>query len=276
MLERLVSELTDFHGGHDSDWSHRLVEELLDRSDHELLRYLELESQDTASPAAALARKLRLRRLYKPIYERFEYQLGPHASLVQDRYSPGRPSDDDPTGNEGGLSAARRRLDAVRQLEQDFGLPPLSVVMYCPPKQMNTKIADVRILTDGVVTKLSDYEDDPRDVGLTGGHLSAQKRRFRRLWRVYFACDADVKQKLDSDGQLIAMRHAIAALVLGTRDDAGRSPEEAALTIAKELRDRGHPNYVDADLALTVGQRKGSGAPTLYPSGAPTLRSLVQ
>jgi hypothetical protein len=163
----------------------------------------------------------------------------------------------------------------MRELERDFGLDPLSLVMYCPPGRMNTKIADVKILVDDGVYTLDNYEESAGlDSGLTGGHLAAQKKRFRRLWRIYFACDPDVYRKLKQSGLLATLRRAVTCAVLG-QGDSGNSREETMHSVAQQLAaHEGTPLYdkrlVPVDAVAARGRRGD-----LYPSGLPTFRELA-
>jgi HD superfamily phosphohydrolase len=280
MLERVVSELAASQGAKRDDWTGRLIESLLDCSDLEMLALLEEEAanlgEDDAAAAQGLIEALRLRRLYKPIYERFEYHLGADRARVQELYAPGvRPDDGAGDPFAGQRAAADRRLAALHRLEEDFDLPAMSLVMYCPPPLMNTKIADVRILADERVTTLNDYEENAEgDAGLTGGHLQAQKRRFRRLWRVYFACAPATRELLEERHALPTLKRAIGGLVLGRGEDSGRSPDELALAVAEELKGNPASHFHDKELGLTVAAR-GAEPPERYPSGARTLRSLL-
>lgn len=274
MLERVVSEIQACVGESEADhWQRELIEHLLDCSDAEMLTLLgeEAERRKGAAPEALVAAQktlcdLRLRRLAKPVFERFGHQIPENRLTVEKLYAPGR---------SGGRGAARNRLDALRKLEADFSLPALSLVMYCPPAQMNTKIADVKILVDGRVSSLDAYESEfAADSGLTGGHLEAQKKRFQRLWRVYFACRQDVVETLEERGHLPLLRRAIGALVLGIRDLGGESYEAMALSVAEDLKDREGAALQEGELVAFSAAR--SEPPQTYPTGAPTLLSCIE
>jgi len=273
MLERVVSEIRSSVPEDDVDeWQRNLIERLLDTSDAEMLTLLmdEARGRVAHAPDALRAvqdtlRDLRLRRLNKPVFERFGHQIPENRIMVENLYAP---------GHGGGREAARNRLDALRKLEADFALPPVSLAMYCPPAQMNTKIADVKILVDGRVSSLDAYESAfAADSGLTGGHLEAQKKRFQRLWRVYLACRPDALTQLEESGHLALLRRAIGSLVLGIRDLGGESYEEMAFSVAKDLRDRGGAALQEGELVAFSAAR--SDPPQIYPTGAPTLLSRI-
>ncbi len=190
MLERAVAELGDALG---DEWLERLPDQLLDSSDAEMLMALRSRALEAASGGthghperfAAVAQQLvaiRHRKLHKKLYQRFRDQLtAPEADEIESLYA--YTADGEPDRR----AAGRRRLQALRQLEADFQLPPLTLSMYCPPPAMGTKVAEVQILLNREVRSLEDHEE--RDRRLTGKHLEAQKERFKNLWHVYFACE---------------------------------------------------------------------------------------
>lgn len=123
------------------------------------------------------------------------------------------------------------RTQSMRQLEHDFCLPAGSVTMYCPTNKMNAKIAEVKIAVDDAVEAFYKYEEDNEDQ-LSGGHLDAQLKRFKRLWRVHFFMDRRVSEK--NAAQLPLIREAIDRLVLSDPRDEANS-QRAARQIAIQL-----------------------------------------
>lgn len=275
VLERVISEIAvEKTGESAAKWQRLLTDRLLDCSDAEMLSVLgdQAAEEYDRTPSARLAAArgaladLRLRRFHKPLFERFGYHLAENRGRVQALYAPSR---------EDGGAAAKRRLHALRLLEEDFGLPPLSLAMYCPPATMNTKIAEVKILIDGEVVTLDDYETAAEgDTGLTGGHLEAQKKRFRRLWRVLFTCRADVLRELEKVGHLPLLKRAIATLVLGARDVGGQNYDEFAHSLATELKEKGGSALTEREVLAFSAARGEPGA--RYPTGAPTLLALTE
>ncbi len=270
MLERVVTEISDAVQGDKREWLSGLVEDLLECSDTGMLSLLirkainlkersQREQTDRLDGAIRLAHALRMRRLYRRLVVAFEHQLGNDAVWVQQTY--------------GGAEGAPNRRAAIRHIEADFGLASGSIVMYCPKRGMHTKIADVRILVDGEVYKLDDYEREHHDSGLTGGHLEAQKSRFNRLWRIHIAIERDAWDQLDRTGQLGALVRAIEVLVLG-RTHAAVTREQQAESIARELATiEGSNLYGRRIVPVAAGER--GRAVVAYPSGAPTLSSFV-
>jgi uncharacterized protein len=278
MLERAIAEVVDATPAPKrANLEDELVERLLDCSDPEMLSYLDERakslmtartSQSTSArlmAVSALIRGLRTRQLHKRLFSQFNHQLSSDAGRIKNLYAP------DPHDR---AARANNRLRAVRLLEEDFGLEPTSIVMYCPPPAMTTKIAEVRILIDGSVAKLDDYErENGGDRGLTGGHLEAQKNRFWRLWRIHFAIREDVRRALEVEGSLITLQRAIDCVVLG-RTIGDTTLEDAAKSVATELS--AHPRsplYGRTIIAASSAARTSSWP--AYPIGVPTLRAFA-
>jgi HD superfamily phosphohydrolase len=277
MLERAISELADCAKA-EPEWLSQLPEKLLDFSDCELLGYLAQECTrlmprtdknpltERLRGARKLVTDLRVRHLHKELLTRFAYQLSGRAKNIQTLYvgssEPGSAK-----------QAARNRLDAVQHLESDFGLPPGSIAMYCPPKKMNTKIAEVQVLVHQDVYALDAFESESDDRDVTGGHLRAQQKRFQRLWRVMFAIDETVREELRTQGRLDTLCRAIEVCVLGKQPDAA-SPHTAAVSLARELSEKNVGPLAGKSIHGRVAAR--AGETLAYPTGVQTLRSLAQ
>lgn len=108
--------------------------------------------------------------------------------------------------------AALNRAKALRLLEQDFGLEPGSIVMYCPESRMNRKIAEVQIFVENVVRRFDEYEREHKNA-LSAGHLQAQLDRFRSLWKIGFFINPEV-QKDKGEEFVSQLRDAIRFLIL--------------------------------------------------------------
>jgi HD superfamily phosphohydrolase len=292
MLERSVAEIADAHGDARENYVLSLEERLLDVSDPELLGLLDsdvIEALSSATESVAerlrgvekLLGALRLRQLHKAVVTKFEYQLSDASVSVQDLYA--GPSTERDRFKRARVGAANR-LAALRLLERDFGLAPGTVVMYCPPREMNTKIAEVQVLIHGDVYTLDRFESDHGDRGITGGHLAAQKQRFRRLWRVLFALETDAWDRLDQAGLLQPFGRAIELCILRIEPAAG-TIDSAIRSLAKELTGvPGSPLHkgqvINGDIAARVarGSRKRPGAsagPLYYPGNAPSLLACI-
>jgi HD superfamily phosphohydrolase len=287
MLERIIAELDDLSAKVGSSrWRAGLAERLLEWSDWELLGELAAEARalmsdgdaEVAERAEHLFRtivNLRTRRLHKKVFQMASYELAGVSETVHELYADGAPSpkDDAATKREKLRRAAENRLRAVRTLERDFGLPPLSVVMYCPPPKMNTKVANVKVLFNERVKTLEEHEASEQDQ-LTGGHLGAQKRRFQRLWRVQFSVERSARTKLRRTGQYGLFIEAIEKLVLG-KLTLGATPESAARDLAVLASGREESPLYGQEL-LPVGFNRGADYVAGYPTGAPSLSQHIR
>jgi HD superfamily phosphohydrolase len=169
-------------------------------------------------------------------------------------------------------NAAAARTQALRELETDFKMAPGSLAMYCT--EMKPKIAEVSISVEGVIKTLADYEDDEDDP-LSGGHLGAQIKRFKRLWRVHFFIERNEKKRLQDAGLLGTLNHAIEALVLGNCDD----PKSTARDIAHALSGRPEAGWHGAKVldlpAEAARSDENWGNVRGYPYGAPSIRAFL-
>jgi HD superfamily phosphohydrolase len=284
MLERAIAEIGDV----DRTFLKGLEESLLDATDAEMLALIEaastralertgLSEVQTSGLAGALrlVRSLRARRLHKQLISAFEHDLNRASRPVQDRYA-GAAAGDEKKRKANARKAADNRLNALRLLERDFGMAPGSLVMYCPGRKMNAKIAEVQVLINDQVHKLDDFEGLERsDRGITGGHLQAQKDRFARLWRIQFAIDRDEKERLEKHGLLQLLGRAIELCVLRMEPSIG-TIDDAVAALATQL------TLVEDS---TLFGKKVAGAPALaarqsvglfYPGGARSLLDHVE
>lgn len=282
MLERILAELADISPGTNSEFIEELPRNLLNLSDSELYGFLEQlatdaeknsrdsKFKDTISRVLQLVRDLRMRRLHKEFVTAFEYQLAELALEVQNWYSG---PEDEQDLRERAKTGAGNRLRAVRLLEKDFALPVGSIVMYCPPRKMNVKIAEVQVLVHGDVHTLDGFETNHGDRGVTGGHLKAQKERFRRLWRILVAISPDARAQLIGNDLLGPLGRAIELCVQGRQPPSG-TIDEAVRSLARELASRqGSPLFDKRVITKTAARSQ-----TLihYPGGAPSLLACVE
>jgi HD superfamily phosphohydrolase len=276
MLERAVSEIADHRK---DDWAEKLPEELLDLSDFEMLLHLrEAAGQSSKTARRKIAKErlgaaeesllaIRQRRLHRKLYQRFLDQFVlPEAEGIAARY--GHNPAEEPGAEE---TPAQNRLQALRRLERDFSLPPLSLGMYCPPSKMSTKVAGVGILrADDVRTLAEEEERDPR---LTGGHLKAQEQRFENLWHVYFSCDREVLEDLQERELRPVLIDAIDCFILGL-SSGPISLEERARTIARTLAATSGSPWHGKSVVEEI-QEASRGKPSDgYPTGLPSLATL--
>lgn len=258
MLERALHEIeASIPQSERDDWSKRLERDLLDQSDESYLDYLLQRAEEhSCDPAMSLLLALGNRQLHKSVYAKYRGEmLGEDATQLIKLYAEGA---DSPV----------QRLHAMRLLEDDFGLQRGSLVMYCPDKAMNAKIAEVKIYLNGTIAMLHKREDD-NDKELTGGHLPAQLNRFRRLWRIQVYLDQSVSISSWKEHRLY---DAIDTLVVG-RVNGARSLNDKAHAIAVlASKTEDMPFYGMEPLEL-VGTKSDQPIPQ-YPIGAPTLRSF--
>lgn len=283
MLERAIAELTDLHRERETDFLAELESRLLESTDAEMLTVLEdlaaraprkTQSENDRRALAAvprLAKALRWRNLHQQIVSKFEYELPQSAKALQDLYT--GPSDN-PDGRNRAREGSMNRLMAVRLIERDFGMQAGSFVMYCPPRDMNSKIAEVQVLIHGDVHSLAGFEAAEPDHGITGGHLAAQQARFRRLWRVAFAIDRTERRRLADRRLLEALGTAIDRCILRLEPSAGTLQDDV-VGLARELtRVPGTPLYrrrllPEARIAEVAAARQEARA--RYPGGALSL-----
>jgi hypothetical protein len=139
---------------------------------------------------------------------------------------------------------------------------------------MNTKIAEVQVLVHGDVHSLDAFEGDHGDHGITGGHLRAQKDRFRRLWRILVAIDPEERERLREANLLQALGRAIELCVVRIEPSSG-SVEEAIHSLAREMASQPTSPLYGREIR-DVGKIAARGSTQyFYPGGAPALTSYA-
>lgn len=272
MLERAVAELADAKGN--GSYFGAQLDALLSFDDRELLSFLDGELTTTSLDGSVqeciqgLLRGIRLRRLHKLLRAWHPGDLR-HADRVQVDFGGdvvSVASHDRETKKDSAARAARNRLALARGLETDFGLPAGSVAVYCPPSRMNTKVADVKVLVDGEVRTLDEHEQSHSD-GLTGGHLRAQKERFRRLWRFHVAISGEARQQLERDGLVPLMIRTIEWVLDQTEHE---KPEGLADELARRRKPDGYEIRTPG-----LASRTDPSAESTYPNGSPLLTQFI-
>lgn len=260
MLERGIQELSKATPG--DEWRSQLEEELLDHSDLSMLDLLITRASEIGAESALLPLKaLRSRRLYKGLFTASYDEFTPDVSKSVIQLYAKSPD------------AAAARLTAVRALEDDFGLAPGTVAMYCPDKGMNAKIAEVQFYLNGTVETFDRWERENDDM-LSGGHLRAQQHRFRRLWRVHVFLDEQVHEQ-SSPALLNLLRQAIEQLVLGRVPHGGTLSDSAQALATQASFVPGSSLHNHIVLGERIGARgDDSLAESSYPTGAPRLTSF--
>ena len=136
------------------------------------------------------------------------------------------------------IKAARKRTNALRQLEYDLDLELGSLAMYCSPWGLGSKVAAVQVFHHNQVKTLSDLGPSPQ---AAGGYLQAQLDRFIQLWRTSLFISPVALKKLEERG-------LCDILVLAFRIGVARCDIEplSMETIANMLAGRsGRPSYAD-------------------------------
>jgi HD superfamily phosphohydrolase len=269
MLERLVAEIADLVG--DRGWFQQQLDHLLECSDEELIQKLVALGEDAAKAVGGakaarmrrvlpMARALRYRQLHKQVVARNTFDLAGRTSFVRSTL--------------GGDAGAASRLSTCRSLEEDFGLPDGSVVIYCPGAAPHAKIAQVKVFVHGEVQELATLEDSGVDPALTGGLLKAQMNRFDRLWRFQISLSRGAIQLLRSQELMRLFEQTVEALVLNADHGSGTS-EDDARALAKTLLQSDRFGAVPKQLVAAGETQAQNRQITFYPSGGPTLSSLI-
>jgi HD superfamily phosphohydrolase len=261
MLERGLQELAaSTKEAERSAWTSDLTARLLTCTDQGAIDLFLLEaSQRQAEAAIAPLSGLRQRALYKNLVTATHQEITPdRMRKIETMYR--------------GSKGAAARLSAVKQLEIDFGLPLGSLAMYCPDKGMNEKIPEVKVRVNGQIDTFAHWDDEHQQ-DLSGGHVQAQKNRFRRLWRAYFVIRDDVLRN-QSETLVSLLRSAIRECVLGLTISE-ETPSTASRRIAASLAALPGSPHVEKSLIREPSlAARGSADPQLfYPTGAPTIRS---
>lgn len=175
--------------------------------------------------------------------------------------------------------APKFRTTALRLLEKDFKLSPGSLAMYCPTKDMNSKIAKVNIKVETTVKEFNDYEEDNTDNQLAGGHLAAQSRRFLRLWKVHFFIEHAEKKRLEERKLLGILIDAIEKLVLNNHNiQQGEHvrQDEVVKNLARTLIQHEQSPWHGCEFSekACVGKYAGSPIPK-YPFGFNMIRMHI-
>jgi HD superfamily phosphohydrolase len=282
MLERAISEFRDTYepGGQQTSALASLVDDLLECSDQEMLKLLiqKLKEQRRkqnalrVDGAIELLRRLLVRELHRDLKSFYSDDVGgpQQAQVIANRFA-GESYDDPRDALRARAEAANNRLQALRLLERDFALTPGQVVMYCPTRQMNHKIAEVGIFVNedrvGSLVQL-----DKEDRTITGGYLDAQLQRFTRLWRIAFSIDRSAYQKLRDANLLPSMLDMIRLAIL--RIDPGiPSIDEGIQDLARRMTETPGSRFYGLQMVAPGSARVD--ADYVYPGGARSLAAYI-
>ena len=280
MLERALAEQADACGLFDltskaqASIQQQLLKDIVELSDSEL--YLALKRAEwTGSPGTStsgtngdgnetipgrdLFWRLHQRILHKEV---ITIENDPAAQQVSERLAPLRGERPER------LEAAKRRLESLRVLEKDFDAYPGAFALYIVPFGIGEKLAKVRVLYRDNVYPLSELEDSSHNE-ISGGHLSAQLKRFRGLWRATLFAAPEVHARLKAAGLLDDLGEVFRDAVLGIskygdlREYAERVAGNAALSYARD-------NEMSNRDAVEAAQ---NGLYMTYPTGFAALRA---
>jgi len=173
------------------------VGDIWDLSDLEVLSKLESSSNKRVS---VLAKKLRRRRLFKPIYEisfPSDDDVRHHGQVMEvyDRFSE--------MMEQKNLAAKLEQLIGL-QHKQSSADPVGSVVISNPERKMSVKTFDMLVLRDPLAKKIATLEQSAK--GPVKKEISAIKETHAKLWRLQVFVDPDVVKvdKLDPLAQTLA------------------------------------------------------------------------
>lgn len=182
------------------------------------------------------------------------------------------------------LAASCRRWDSMKKLEVDFNIPKGSLVMYCVPKGLGRKLAEVRVLHDGHVRKLHELDDDPSmGESVSGGHLSAQLNRADQLWRASLFASAEALAILERRNLIGTLVTAFERVVLEKETNASMYDLLGLIILNDpdpERRQRRLHAYHSFDkedqrFMSRAEAARGAFSQSHYVTGEPTLRHLL-
>jgi HD superfamily phosphohydrolase len=263
MLDRALFELW-------GDSKEDLEDLLLPLSDEEMLStgiaHAAKRKDNRGQVAADLLRRLQNRQVFTDLSTRFYGDLPADiVASIEKTYGAD-------AGDKKHAAANRNRV--LRVLESDFGLRVGSLAMYCPGN-MNAKIAKVKIAVGDDIDEFAEYEKKNNDL-LADGHLAAQLRRFRRLWRVHFFIDPKEKAMLGE--RLYVLKEAIVKLALGHIED-DESTMHAVRNFAKVLTQLDDSPWLGkqaSDQSVAAAYQDETTATGSYPMGAESIRSFIK
>ena len=207
MLERA---LTSLWGKADES---EILEKILTVSDDELLDIAAREIDENSESQDSVVSKQILNHLKaRNIYACLLTFDSANASDEQLASLHGWFTADD--GEKGKAAKNRRHLSEC--IERAFDIRPGSIVIY--HVNVHAKIAEVVISIDDKIIQLDEYERtmDGGNKGLSGGHLSAQIRRFEKLCKTYLFIEKSERDKLQINGTLMSLENYVKNVVFAS------------------------------------------------------------
>lgn len=279
LFDRAIYELKEFNRNGADD----LEETILEFSDDDLIKYFldtaknklnEKKDDERIGTAVKMLQFIKNRNLYTALYTvRYGDLSEDRLAKITKLYA-------------GGEEAWRNRIVALRMLEVDFKLPYGSITAYCPTEGMNAKIAEVVIAVGGRIEKFNEYEKRTKDV-LSGGHLDAQIKRFKHLWRIHFFIDKRVREQLVSSGMLDLVIEGIKTLILPQEYDENSSLQDdeeqrrdSEIALAKLLKEGKNSHWFGKEITPHSDKPIAAwGDPnvlTKYPTGMVSPRHYFE
>jgi len=280
MLERGISELlAHIPPKEKNEWLEGLENRILAYSDEELITaFLKECDVRECKSGLALFQALAGRDIYKSVGVIYKDDLSTaQFEWIEHNYLGRMDKIKKPTIDQK-RDAAEIRRQAVLSLEKDFHLNPGSIVMYCPARSMNSKIAKVKIVYNGTIQTLNEWDQD-KQVRLAGGHCEAQLERFRSLWRIEVFMQESVIEKMQTEiGEkgkkyFRQFKRAVKNFLMGVTLEDGTLREEALIIFNSLSKIKGSPYFQQK--AMEQKAARNMSREDKYPLGAPFLRSLV-
>jgi uncharacterized protein len=279
MLERGISELLAHIPQEEKNkWLEGLENRILAFSDEELITdFLKECDLRKCKSGLALFQALAGRDIYKSVGVIYKDDLSTaQFELIEHNYLGRIDKSKKPTIKQMRDAAEIRRL-AVLSLEKDFNLEPGSIVMYCPARSMNSKIAKVKIIYNGTIQTLNEWDED-KQVRLAGGHCEAQLDRFGSLWRIEVFMQKSVIAQMQTNfeeksGKYYRLfKRAVKNCLIGVTQD-GTVREESILIFGSLSKIKGSPYFQQRVMEQKAA--RGMNVENKYPLGAYFLRSLA-
>ena len=300
MLERALAEIADRIGFFDADEDQRagieeaLLKSIIEATDIELYSILsnldlgEVMGITTGGSRSSAYRdilwKLKHRVLFKEVSragnDRYKIE-------ISNLFAPSKAKSEISTINDeerqNKTLAAKNRLESLRALEWQFGLKSGSLAMYCVPRGLGRKLAEVWVLHDKRVQRLNEAEENAHDK-ISGGHLAAQLRRFDHLWRASLFASPEALNYLKRRNLVHLLRSTFEIGVLGLDIETRtvNSPDQV-LTMRDVAKSITSSDLVDTPdhlrgrtlLEVPLEAARGESESVKFPSEQPTISAYL-
>ena len=167
-------------------------------------------------------------------------------------------------------SDTEKRRAFLNGLEALCGLPPCTLVMYCPPTKMNAKVADVKLLIEDDIVTFADYDQRRSQSNLSRGALQTRTQRFPELWSAQVFLRRDLWKNLDKEAShgstvLRNLEHVVRTFLVqpGPRSD----PNIVRMNIQPSIRLVNNALHLEAARAGTPKRDEDGLHDFRFPSG---------